>query len=232
MKIICLLIVGVLTISSCSSKKGTITEFERVLGQENSETLTYLVQDFENDFLANEFPNLEIDEAYRQFILELRDGKNHVWRKISKNSKNLFSKSALRYEIYSVPDSVWIEYDKNNLTSSLKVIPVLKIRRKSLQQDGTFLYGVTESIFSYKEPINEDSIVKKYMNYVDVNFVGSYIRALNSIPNKSPFLKNYIESRNAAGLLSPIIIVNRMLSSNVDFNDYFIKRLIITEIAY
>ncbi len=52
-------------IVSCSNKK-RITEFENILGKENSETLTYLVSDFENDFLKRNYPNLDIEKAYRK----------------------------------------------------------------------------------------------------------------------------------------------------------------------
>ena len=38
--------------------------------------------------------------------------------------------------------------------------------------------------------------------------------------------------REAAGPIDTRIIAEQMLESKVDFNDYFIKRLIITEIVY
>ncbi len=230
MKIINLLLIGFLTMS-CSNQK-SIAEFENVLGKENSETLTYLVQDFENDFLKSQFPNLETDKAYEQFLKELIDGNGRVWKDISQESRKLFANSTLKYEIYSVPDSVWIEKDKNKLTLSNSDIPMIKTKRKYLLPNGTFDYSISESSFRYQEPVSEDSIIEQHMNFVDVNYVGSYIRALNSIPNKSQFLKKYLDIRDAAGIVSPVIIANRMLESKVNFNDYFIRRLIVTEIAY
>ncbi|GER61028.1 hypothetical protein ULMA_31360 [Patiriisocius marinus] len=229
-KIINSLLIGFLLIGCANNK--TITEFERILGKENSKTLTYLVQDFENDFLADEYPNLATDESYERFLEELIDGNGRVWQEISNESRERFAKSTLKYEIYSVPDSVWIERDTNKLELSYSNIPMVKTRLKVLIPDGTFEYNFSESSFNYKEPIDEDSIIKQYMNYVNVNYVGSYVRALNSIPNKSRFLVNYLNIRDAAGIISPVIIASRMLDSKVDFNDYFIRRLIVTEIAY
>ena len=230
MKFIYLIIILLLTFS-CSNEKD-IVEFEKVLGKENSETLTYLVNDFESDFLKRQYPNLDTKKAYKQFLTELSKGQTEYWKKISESSRDYLEKSNLRLEIYSVPDSIWIERDPEKLTLSFSDVPMLKIKRKYLIPDGTFGFSTSESSFRYKEPIDEDSIIESRKNWVDINYVGSYSRALNSIPNKSRFLIGYLDIREAAGTIDPMLIANRMLESKVDIDDYFIKRLIITEIVY
>ncbi|WP_417371877.1 hypothetical protein [Gelidibacter japonicus] len=57
-----LLLILILTFG-CSNQKD-IKEFEAVLGKENSETLTYLVNDFESDVLKRQYPNISTKEAY------------------------------------------------------------------------------------------------------------------------------------------------------------------------
>ncbi|TXG34853.1 hypothetical protein [Seonamhaeicola maritimus] len=230
MKFINLIIILLLTFS-CSNEK-EIAEFERILGKENSETLTYLVNDFESDFLKRQYPNLDTKSAYKQFLNELSNGQTKYWEKISKSSKQYLEKSNLRLQIYSVPDSIWIERDPEKLTSSNNNIPMLKIKRKYLMPDGTFGYSTSESSFRYKEPIDEDSIIESRKNWIDINYVGSYSRALNSISNKSDFLIDYLDIREAAGTIDPKFIADRMIKSKVNVTDYFIKRLIITEIVY
>jgi len=230
MKFINLIIILLLTFS-CSNEK-EIEEFEKVLGKENSETLTYLVNDFESDFLKRQYPNLDTKKAYKQFLTELSKGQTEYWKKISESSREYLEKSNLRLEIYSVPDSIWIEHDPEKLTLSFSDVPMLKIKRKYLMPDGTFGFSTSESSFRYKEPIDEDSIIESRKNWVDINYVGSYSRALNSISNKSRFLIGYLDIREAAGTIDPMLIANRMLESKVDIDDYFIKRLIITEIVY
>lgn len=225
------LIIILLLTYSCSNKK-EIEQFENILGKANSETLTYLVNDFESDFLKKQYPNLNTQNAYKKFLTELSKGETEYWKKISEKSKLYLEKSDLRLEIYTVPDSIWIERDSTKLTLSSRNIPMLKIKRKYLQPDGTFGYSTSESSFRYKEPINEDSIIDSRKNWHDINYVGSYTRALNAISIKSRFLIDYIDMRTVAGTIDPRIIANRMLESNVDLNDYFIKRLIITEIIY
>ncbi|GAA4280383.1 hypothetical protein [Gaetbulibacter aestuarii] len=230
MKFIILIIILLLTFS-CSNEKD-IAEFEKILGKENSETLTYLVNDFESDFLKRQYPNLNTKKAYKQFLTELSKEQTEYWKKISKNTREYFEKSNLRLEIYSVPDSIWIERNPEKLTLSNSNVPMLKIKQKYLMPDGTFDYSTSESSFLNKEPINEDSIIESRKNWIDINYFGSYSRALNSISKKSDFLVDYLDIREAAGTIDPKFIAKRMLESKVDLNDYFIKRLIITEIVY
>lgn len=230
MKFINLIIILLLTFS-CSNEN-EIAEFEKVLGKENSETLTYLVNDFEADFLKRQYPNLETKKAYKQFLTELSKGQTEYWKKISESSKEYLEKSNLRLEIYCVPDSIWIERDQKKLTLSSSDVPMIKIKYKYLMPDGTFGYSSSESSFDYKESINEDSIIKSRKNWTNVNYIGSYSRALNLISDKSNFLIDYLDMREVAGTIDPMHIANRMLDSKVDLNDYFIKRLIITEIVY
>jgi hypothetical protein len=230
MKFIHLIIISLLTFS-CSNEKD-IAEFEKILGKENSETLTYLVNDFESDFLKRQYPNLDTKSAYQQFLTELSKGETEYWKVISKSSREYLKESDLRLEICSVPDSIWIERDPKKLTLSYSDVPMLKIKRKYLMPDGTFGYSTSVSSFRYKEPIDEDSIIESRKNWIDINYVGSYTRALNSISNKSRYLIGYLDIREAAGTIDPFIIAKQMLESKVDLNDYFIKRLIITEIVY
>ena len=131
-----------------------------------------------------------------------------------------------------MPDSIWIERDPEKLKLGISEVPMIKIKRKYLMPDGTFGFSTSESSFRYKEPIDEDSIIDSRKNWVDINYVGSYSRALNSVKSKSRFLTEYLDIREAAGTIDPMIIANRMLESKVDIDDYFIKRLIITEIVY
>ena len=230
MKFINIIIILLLTFS-CSTKKD-ISEFEKILGKKNSKTLTYLVNDFESDFLKRQYPNLDTKNAYKQFLTELSKGKTEYWEKISESSREYLKKSNLRLEIYSVPDSIWIERDPKKMILSNGDIPMLQIKYKYIKPDGTFGYSLSESSFRYKEPINEDSIIESRKNWIKLNYVGSYTRALNSISNKSQFLTEYLDMRWTAGKIGPRLIADRMLETEIDLDDYFIKRLIITEIIY
>ena len=77
---------------SCSSKKN-VAEFENILGKENSKTLTYLVNDFESDYLMRQYPNSNTKKAYKKFLIDVLKSKTEYWKYFSKKSKKYFEKS-------------------------------------------------------------------------------------------------------------------------------------------
>ena len=217
---------------SCKSESD-ITEFEKILGKDNSETLSFLVEDFESDFLKRQYPDLNTKKAYEQFLKDLSNEDTDDWLKISNQTRDVFDNSSLKLAIYSVPDSIWIEREREKpILPISQDIPILIVKRKYLLPDGTFEYSFSRSPLLHKEPMNEDSIIESRKNWISINSVGNYSRALRSIQNKSAFLSEFLELREAAGVLDPRLIAYNMLESKVDLDDYFIKRLIITEIVY
>lgn len=200
------------------------------MGTENSQTLTNLVHEFENDFLKKQYPELNTEKAYRQYLTELENNSTGNWAKPSEKSREVFNKSKLRYEIYRIPDSVWIE--KNPDTSHFKYDKsTVKTKWKYLNENGEFKYGISESSIGFYEPKNEDSLIDLRKKNIDINYVGKYRRALYSISKNNKFITEYLDMTDAAGILDPRMVADKMLSNNVDLNDYFIKRLIVTEIA-
>ncbi|WP_025743533.1 hypothetical protein [Aquimarina pacifica] len=215
---------------SCSDEK-QISEFENVLGKENSQTLTYLVSDFENDFLKKNYPNLNTEQAYRNFLTKLENNVAVNWKKQSEQSRKIFDNSKLKLEIYSIPDSIWIERSPKKRTLS-NTGPTIIIKRKSLKSDGTFEFSTSETSFRYPDSVNEDSIINSQKRYVAINYFGKYRNALNSVSKHHKFIEKYLYMTELAGILDPRLVAAEMLNMNVDFSDYFIKRLIVTEIAY
>lgn len=226
MKIIKFIIL-LLLLSSCFEKKAEKpqTEFDKILGKENSETMNVLVAEFENDFLKRQYPNLDIEDSYLKFVSEVSEGKTEHFVQFSEKSKKLFRKSRLRLEVYCIVDSTWVEKNPWNNKTLL-----VKGRTKCLKPDGTFESGSMEMPFNESE-VSRDSILKRYMNFVKSNFNGTYLKALNSISDKSDFLKSFVEIRNNFGIINSKLIAKRMLAYNVNMNDYYIRRIIVIELS-
>ena len=153
MKFIKTFIIFILIIS-CSDKKteNNTSEFDKVIGKENIETLDLLVSDFENNFFKRQYPNLDTEKAYRQFLTELRDEKTENWKSISEKARNKFKASDLRLEMYEFPDSVWIlknsTFDKiesDSLNFLKSPFPYVKSRYKYTNPDGTIEYSYSRS---------------------------------------------------------------------------------------
>jgi hypothetical protein len=240
MKILKLFIFLILIIS-CSDKKSEnkMFEFDKVLGNENVAILDLLVSDFENDFLKRQYPNLHTENAYRQFLTDLRDEKTDNFLKISQKARETFKYSNLRLEIYRYPDSVWIvensSLDKKE--DSLEVLlysstPYIKSRHKYDNPDGTFEYLYSRSYRSILPNMNFDSIAESEIKKPEFNTVGKYIQALYQIKELDTFFKKFYKQKSAFGFVRPSILANALLNEKVDLNDNLVKRIIVLEIAY
>lgn len=224
-------------ISSCSEKQ--VSEFDKILGKENTETLTYLVSDFEKDFLKRQYPNLDTESAYRNFLTELRDGKTDNWRKISEKSRELFKSSDLILEMYRFPDSVWVlansEMDKieeDSLEFLHSPFPYIKSRYKYNNPDGTFEYAYSRGYGEIKPNADFDSIVKSEMKTPQFNYIGKYLMAIESVKYKSDFFKEFYRAKKNGGLYRASTTANVILEYKVDLTDPLIKKIIILEIVY
>ena len=236
------LFIFLIFIISCSDKKTEhkISEFDRVLGKENVADLDFLVSDFENDFLKRQYPNLDTENAYRQFLTEMRDGKTKNWKSISQKARDKFKSSDLRLEMYEFPDSVWIiensSFDKiesDSLEYIRLPVPYVKSRYKDTSPDGT-----TEYFFSRGnsfDPIsnsNFDSIINRELNQPNFNYIGKHIQALESIKDKSDFHKKFYERKKATGFAYPKNTAYEMLNYEIDLNDELNRKIIVVEFAY
>jgi hypothetical protein len=219
---------------SCSKGQNDsrISQFESILGEKESNTLTYLVEDFEKNYLQKNYPNLNTDDAYKKFLKDVNEtGKTPIPMEILKDGFERFEKSNLKLEIYSIPDSVWIERNKNKTTFK-SFDPTLMIKWKSLKNDGTYEYRTSESSTSYLNNMTEDEIIAFSTKRKEINYFGKYNEAIKTIFNEPSFVNDYFEYRDLSGNSNPLVFITRILNSDSDFNDYFIKRITVIELAY
>jgi len=208
-------------ICSCTNDK-QIAEFESVFGKEKSETLTFLVSDFENDFLKNQYPNLSTVEAYKYFLHQFAIQDTSNFRKMSNKSEKRFNKNDFRFEINSYVDSAWIEKH------------TVKFKLKFKNENNVFDYKTSEGgIPSWLINAETDSIIQFYTQRVEVNNAGRYWKALKQVSKNNDFIIDYIDKTKASGGgFIPVILAQQMLKSDLDYSDYFIKRIIVTEFVY
>jgi hypothetical protein len=229
-------------IISCSDKKAEIntSEFDKVLGKENIKILDFLVSDFENDFLKRQYPNLDTENAYRQFLTELRDEKTENWKSISEKARNKFKSSDLRLEMYEFPDSVWIienssmdKIESDSLEYIRMPTPYVKSRFKHIDSNGNKEYFYSRgNSFNPKLNSNFDSIIKREMNSPNFNYIGKYLQALESIKDKGKFHKEFYKTKKNAGFLFPESTARVMLNYDIDLNDKLNRKIIVLELAY
>ncbi|MBP0905870.1 hypothetical protein ACFSKN_08640 [Mariniflexile gromovii] len=239
MKIIKILTLFVLIIS-CADRKSEnkISEFDKVLGKENIATLDFLVSDFENDYLKRQYPNLDTENAYRQFLTEIRDRKFKNLKKVSQKANEKFESSDLRLEMYKFPDSAWIllnsSFDKiesDSLRFLESPVPYVKSRHKYINPDGTTEYTYSRNYLEIRPNADFDSIINRELNSAEINYIGKYMRALETIKDKSEFHSEFYEKKRALGFLYPML-ADVMLLENIDLNDKLNRRIIVLELVY
>ena len=220
---ILLTFIFLLLISSCSNKN-QIVKFEKILGKEDSETLTSIVTEFENGFLKTNYPNLNTKKAYAEFLIDIESKRKLNWAKPTEIQLKKFNQSNLKNVVYGIPDSIWIVENQKKTRTEYRV------RRKYLNTKGEYKIGTLEA--TIPKINNNDSLITTLENYYDINYFGKYREALNTASKKNKFVQKYIEKTQEVGTLNIRLIAEKMTGANLDFDDYFTKRLIITEIVY
>ena len=194
------------------------TVFEKTLGKENVETLNSLIENFETKTLKKEYPNLTTQNSYKEFLKD-----NSI------DKRKTFVESKLKLNIYCVPDSIWIE--KRTLSSG-KESDKIETRYKCLKPNNEVIY--TKSItYCCNDRSRTLTLLEQGKKRVQINMIGSYIKALEKISNKSEFIEYYLESIKLIGNPIPSFRISEyILKNNIDTNDYFVKRIIFINTTY
>lgn len=198
------------------------TVFEKTLGKKNVETLNSLIESFETKTLKKEYPNLKTENAYKEFL-------KNIIKNNSIDRRKTFAESKLKLNIYCISDSVWIE---NKSLLSGKKREIVKTKYKCLKPNDELIYTKSES-YSLNEKLTTFALFEKAKVNVQINMIGSYIKALEEISNKTKFIDFYLENiKMTADPIHPYRMSEYILNNNIDINDYFTKRLIFINIIY
>jgi hypothetical protein len=234
MKFIKIFIILLLT-SGCSNTTG-ITEFESILGQENSETLSTLVTSFENDFLKRQYPNSNLNESYKQFLTDYKDGSLENWQPLPKRIVDIFNASELKKEMYYHPDSVWVlpnsTYDRIEEDSLLFLNvnrPYLKLRKKDLtfSTPEKTVYEYERHYIMIDSTTNLDSLINKTMKIKYVNFYdGKYILAIHNMRKSGGFFERFADLKAVYNDKKDLC---ELILEKADLNDELVRRLIVLE---
>ncbi|CAL2089802.1 conserved exported hypothetical protein [Tenacibaculum sp. 190524A05c] len=220
---------------SCSKNKAT-SEFEQVLGKTNSITLSVLVENFENDFLLKQYPDLSVTESYKEFLIDYGKRKFKNKQFLSSKDSLAFINSDLEKEMYYHPDSVWIlpnsTYDKVEEDSLLFIYtdkPYLKLRKKDLvsssEEKIVYKYERHYGIIDNSET-HQDSLINfvkniRYTNYYD----GRYRQALYHVEKYGGFFERFSERK---GIISKLKM-SELVLNEADLSNALVRKIIVLE---
>ncbi|RCW89823.1 hypothetical protein [Winogradskyella arenosi] len=235
MRFIYIILLLILTFG-CSSNNNA-SEFEKVLGKENNATLTLLVNDFENDFLKKQYPNSELNESYKKFLIDYKNGSLENWVPLPKKITESFNSSQLEKEMYYHPDSVWIlpnsSFDKIEEDSLIFLDvnrPYIKLRKKNLMFSSPekTIYEYDRHYIKIDSTTDKDSLINKIMNVKYVNhYNGKYIQTTNYIRKFGGFFERFSDQK---GIIDKKQFCDLVLKE-ADLNDELIRKLIVLELV-
>lgn len=84
----------------------------------------------------------------------------------------------------------------------------------------------------HKSGLWDDIYSKATETGLTINTSGKYIRALFSIKKPDPWIKVYREKKKAVGMMQNELLINGILNSNPNFNNYFHKRIVVIEFSF
>ena len=214
----------ILILTACNNQKYNqrIEQFENYLGSEKSAVLTKKVESFER-FLSMNFKNQTIEENYIDFLRNIAFGdyENIDWKFEQNNRKELERISELhrlRQEIWTKPDSVWIN-------DTVLICLSYYITNSDTQE---LFYKNYHPKYRNKK-LNLDSTINAEKRIMRFNLNGKFYKGLGIIKDSDSTIIAYLDNRNSTGSLPPSIIANGFLERNTDFLDYFVKRIIMIQ---
>jgi len=208
-------------LGSCktTSSAKTISTFEQTLGMDNSKALSDFVDAFENEILRKKYPSLETDKAYIQMLSEepYSIAQLKLYDLLSDKSLENFLRSQLWDEIYASVDSVWVENSE------------LNSRRVYRSEDGKIEVG--KMGYMLRDPIDQDSLIKREWNICYFNPLGKYFRAIDKIKNGNPFLEEFYDVKNKVGEISTVLFREMISRHHPNMKDYMVKRVVAVELS-
>ena len=241
MKLNYIIVIGLLAIS-CSTpsqeKNNNLKEFNEFLGQVKADALNSAVESFDQ-FLKTNFPDNESErtEAFLEYMQENLE-PNSTWNlptKINKKIISEFESSGLRKEI-------WIygyeEYEPQY--DIYEVFPLEETDTSDIQNLGELDLDVLieeeiipiSNIDSAEIARREKEMEERMRNSLHFNNNGQFLYGLAKFNLSDTTIQGYIDAKIVAGDISPVLIASGLLSQNIDFEEPFIKRILVTEFYY
>lgn len=216
-----LIILIILSACKPSSKDPRIAEFEEFLGPEKVTVINDAVLLLDSMIAEKSFQegtNLNLFTFFEDLCFTNPNWNEFYNKQDIIKLKEQSKLSGLDYELRISTDTVYSNEEgivsvysyipKDNTTDSFKI-----------EMTNLFDFMIdTDSLSTFNE-LKQSNIF---------NYSGKYISALELIQANDTFLKSYIDAKKNDMIL-PCIHVNNINYLNVDYNDYFVKRIIAIE---
>ena len=243
MKFNYVIIIGLLSIS-CSTwsqeKNNYLKDFDDFLGQDKATALNSAVESFEQ-FLKTNYPDLDNQSKRTRAFLEYHQNNfepDATWNLPTKRNQKIisdFEESGLRKEI-------WI-YGYEEYEPKYDIYEILHPEEQDtsiIQDPGDFdLYDPYDeeilplsNIESAEIARHEKEMKDRIRNSLHFNSYGQYLYALTKYTLNDTTIQHYVEVKVLVGNTPSGVIASGLLSQGIDYDNPFIKRILIAEFYY
>jgi len=243
MKLTYIIAIGLLAIS-CSSwsqeKNSDLKDFNDFLGQDKATALNSAVESFDQ-FLKTNYSELDNQSKRTKAFLEYLQ-KNFEpdsrWNLPTKRNQRIISD----FETSELRKEIWI-YGYEEYEPEYDIYKILLHE----EQDTSNIQDLGELAFDdlFEEEIipisnidsteiarREKEMEERIRNSLHFNNYGQYLYALTKFNVSDTTIQEYVDAKIVAGDISPVLIASGLLSQEIDFDDPFIKRILVTEFYY
>lgn len=242
MKLIYIITIGLFAIS-CSTwsqeKNSNLKDFNDFLGRDKMIALNSAVESFDL-FLKTNYPDSDNQSkrtrAFLEFLHENSE-PDSTWNLPTKTNQKIvsdFETSGLRKEIWLYG---YEEYEPKY--DIYEILPPDEQDTSNIQDLGEIDFELIEeeiiplpNIDSVERAKREKEMEERIKNSLHFNDYGQYLYALTKYTLKDTTIQDYVYVKILPGDISPVLIAAGLLSQEIDFEDPFIKRILVTEFYY
>ena len=242
MQLTYIILFGLLAIS-CSTwsqeRSNDLKGFNDFLGKDKATTLNSAVESFDQ-FLRTNYSDLDNQsKRTKAFLgyLEQNFEPDSTWDLPTKKNQKIisdFESSGLRKDIWTFGyEDYEPQYD------IYEILPPEKQDTSNIQDLGELDLDLIEeeiiplsNIDSAEIAKREKEMEERIKNSLHFNNYGQYLYALTKYTLNDTTIQDYVDAKIVAGDISPVLIASGLLSQEIDFEDPFIKRILVTEFYY
>ena len=219
-------LISTIIISCKQNNDKEIKTFESILGKEKSAALTEL-SILLDSFMVDKFKTESASESYKEYFKNFKNLENPFLKfpnSLNQKVDRIYSTTNLKNQIRSKPDSVWV------INQQIKSLYNFWSGDKVISSDTT---SININVLKNAHRIQEiDSIIDLAYNIYEPNQEGNFIKALESIKSKPKVVNQFLNITYATGQVDTHTLVKLLDNENVDFDNYFVKRIITLYLFY
>lgn len=230
----------ILTGFSCygqTSDKDDIEGFNKFLGYEKSDAMNKAIASFDR-FLKNNFPNQNNQsDRIKKFLLQLQDSfsSDSTWIFETQTNQKIIEE----WETSGLRKEVWL-YGFEDYEPKYNIHEMLYSREPDTLYDlGELKIDSIEEIIipilgvdSVEHAKREKEMEERLKNSLATNTYGEFLYGLAKYAPSDTLIKPYVDLKAVAGDVAPELIIPGLLNHVSDYDEPFIKRIILIETYY